>query len=974
MTEAAKRILSFFLSVALVLVCLPAARGEDLPPEPTAETVPIAEETIPVEATEEIPMEAAEEATLPAEIPCEVQTGEEPALGPGLYFGLLRTHTTLSGGHGTAEDAFSFASGTDLDFFAVTDHSNAFGENDWNDGHSAAEAATQREFTALFGYEMSWPAAMQLGHIAVFGTSASHSWEESPFSSAGTALQNFYATLASEPNAIGMFCHPSTRYGTFSDFDHYSAAADNVMQLLEVFGDSDSEDLGYVSYIRALDKGWHVAPTANPSGFGSDWGCDSDLRTVVDAASLTEDGIYDALRSRRVYATEDGDLQILFSLDGAPMGSVVKLRKVGETADLAVSLQDSTDAAIGLVEVITEGGAVLTSQRLDSGYGQLCFSLPTDHPYYFLRITQPDGDRAVTAPIWIDPKESAGISALTCETDVPVQDQETVLSLALYNGESADLTVDTIEIFADGVSLLTDTSLACVPRGTSLRHEISPSFPNIGLTRVTAVLRGSLEGSARQYEAEVNISFRRSQQVTDILMDMSHQNADVGPLTLLRQSAAESDIRILTAEAGISAETLEHTRFLVIPAPAQPFSEEFLNITAEYIRYGGSLLICGTSAASQEINRLLETLGSSLRATEESVAAQTAEDCNQASLWWQGLAQGQIYRCEEGCAIDPGDGIWLVRKEDAHVLLAQEDTTAGGSIFLSCGFPFGDDALAPSRNLWQLPSANYVLLKNMLGIGGETLPLSTIRQVLSEASDEPVRIRGYVTAGTATPWNSFPDTLYLQDESGGIAVTPFPSSDIAPGTAVEVIGSLSAQGKNPVLKYSSHKLPDVPAHRYPAKTGTWDTLFDPTLHGGELVQAEGICRDVRFRSDGTLIRCTLSDAKGHTIQVLVEDGIGSHATGKNELHRSIRKRRTVRAIGILCVDEEGIPVIRVRNCEEVVWVPDRSADIPDTSDPLIFPVLLPACAVGMILNTLGYLAGCGLYLLAKRIFSRAKRN
>lgn len=946
----------------MTLVCLPAALAEELPTEPAEEisligdkTLPpeTAEETLPSETEAETVPEPVEEETLPAEVPAEFQPPEEPAPGPGLYFGLLRAHTALSGGHGTAEDAFAFASeGDNLDFFAVTDHSNAYGDTHWADGHSAAEAASQRDFAALFGYEMSWPAAMQLGHIAVFGTSACHSWEEDAFSSAGSGLRNFYAALASEANAMGIFCHPGTQYGTFSDFDHYSAAADNVMQLLEVFDGNDASSQGYDAYIRALDKGWHIAPTANPSGFEKDWGCGSSLRTVVDAASLTEAGIFEALRSRRVYATEDSDLQILFSLDGAPMGSVIKLRKVGQTADLDLSLQDSTDAAIGLVEVITEGGAVLDQRQLDSSYGQLRFSLPAEYPYYFLRITQPDGDRAVTAPIWIDPKESVGISALECKTAVPVQDQETVLCLSLYNEESADLTVDAIEIFADGVSLFADTSLSAVPRGASIQHEISFSCPNIGQTRITAVLRGSLEGAARQYEADVNISFRRSRQVTDILMDNSHQNAPAGSLTLLHQAAAESDIRILTAGEAISPASLEQTRFLIITAPGQPFSEEFLQITAEYAGYGGSLLICGAPSASGEINRLLETLGSSLRATEESVSSGTSGDCNRDAPFWQGLSQGQIYRHGQGCAVDAGGGTWLVRNNQLQVLLAQEDTPAGGSIFLSCGFPFDDKSLAETGNLWQLPSANHVLLKNMLGIGGETLPLRTIRQVLSESPGEPVRIRGYVTVGTATACNSFPGTLYLQDETGGIAVAPFSLSGIAPGTAVEIIGTLSCQGRNPVLKYSSHKLLDAHAHRYPAKTGSWDTLFDPDLHGGELVQAEGICRDVRLRGDGTLIRCTLADAKGNTVQVLVEDGIGSPATGKNELHRSVRKGRTIRAAGILYTDTEGIPVIRVRNCEEVVWVPDRSADIPDTSDSIIPAAFLPAAAslLGIVLG------------------------
>ena len=35
------------------------------------------------------------------------------------------------------------------------------------------------------------------------------------------------------------------------------------------------------------------------------------------------------------------------------------------------------------------------------------------------------------------------------------------------------------------------------------------------------------------------------------------------------------------------------------------------------------------------------------------------------------------------------------------------------------------------------------------------------------------RIRGYVTAGTANPYNTFPGSIYLQDGSGGIEIADF---------------------------------------------------------------------------------------------------------------------------------------------------------------------------------------------------------
>ena len=100
---------------------------------------------------------------------------------------------------------------------------------------------------------------------------------------------------------------------------------------------------------------------------------------------------------------------------------------------------------------------------------------------------------------------------------------------------------------------------------------------------------------------------------------------------------------------------------------------------------------------------------------------------------------------------------------------------------------------------------------------------------------------------------------------------------------------------------------------------------------------EGECTEVRLSENGTVSDIFLKDGSGNTAHVHIEDYIFSGATGENDLHRDIRKGRKIRAMGILHIDENGDPVIRVRNCEEVVYVPPRKIYInPKTGDWLGF--------------------------------------
>ena len=938
----------------------PSSEPTETPTEPSSE--PTEAPTEPSSEPTEAPTEPTEEPTEP---PTEPTVPEEPLpKNPSLRFGQLHAHTGTAHESATVQTLFQTAAQSgNLDFFAVTEYGDSFdaacsgtlseasADPKWTSGKAAAAAVTTETFAGIFGFEMNWPERMQIGHISVFNTPGYQSWLPDAYGNPARMLKDFYAAASALPGAIGQWNHPGNQYGTFFGFENYTEAADNFLQLLEVANSASTTAAGYLSgyqyYSRALDKGWHVAPT-NSQGNG---------RTVICSQTLSESALYDAIRSHRVYATEDSDLEILYTLDGYSMGSRLKKWHVGQTAEITADLYDPTDSTIGQVEVIVDGGTVAARQTLASGCGILQFSLDPNYHYYYLRIIQPDGDVAVTAPVWMEHTENLGISDLTCETAVPVQNEAVSLVLECYNRERTDLLVESLTILADGSVIAEDTALTEIPAGSGLSHELTIQYDGIGQTEITVILSGTLNGAVRQYTQTIPLSFRQSQQVRDILIDGSHGNAGLSDLTLFTSMAAEENIRLTVADREITEAILQNCRFLVITAPAQPFAEPFLAAAAEYVRYGGNLLLCGQSAerdggaAARELNRLLEAIGSTMRFNRDAVADPMynggeetllyLNDILDSSFWCSGITEGQVYRHADGCSVFPGNGIPLVNNQTAQIrartspltVLASEEIASGGTVLAAGSLLIENAALKEPGNLWDAPYANRTISQNLLGIGDEILPLSTIRQAWEAETGTILRVRGYVTAGTANVWNHFPDTLYLQDDTGGIAVIPFAGEDIAVGTPMEITGAAEIRDGNPVLKPISWDVLNLSFYRYLPRTEDWKTLLDAGLHGGELVQAEGTCTEVLLADDGRVCAITLADTAGNLAQVLIEDCIFSGSTGKNELQETVRKGRTIRAMGILHVDPDGNPVIRVRNCAEVVYVPPRTVYInPKTGD------------------------------------------
>lgn len=923
-----RKLLCLLLTAAVLCsLLLPVFAAEPEDVLPIAETTEATDETTEPEATTEETAEATEE-TEPEETYPPFSAPYTP------YFGLLHSHTEVSSGKGTAAEAYAYADEVaGLDFFAVTDTSHSFDDHlnaaidkdasshspNWAEGVAAAEAATKEDFAAIFGYEMSWLEGRNLGHVITFNTPGFQSSGQEPYKEGSGALREYYKTLTKVPQSLSIFCHPGSYYGNFRTFKDHKAAYDNQIHLLEV---TDEMGPAWDQYDLALNAGWHVAPSASQNNHYDDWGTVNDDRTVILAEKLTRESLFDAIRSHRVYATRDKDLHLYYTLNGEDMGST--LSSV-EDPVISLTVYDPTDSAVGKVEVITESRSAVAAREVTGNYEELTIPIQGRHCYYYLKITQPDGDIAVTAPVWMEDFTDMGISTLECDTQVPIVGEEVKLELTLYNEEPVDLELTDLKVYWGEELMYEDKEPGTVPARETLVLSIPYTHPEVGEAQLRIEVTGTARGEDRSYSQTLELEVRSSQIVTGMMVDGSHGCETLDDLSGAVTLASEADM----ATTLFTEDLPRGGEILVIPGLEEEPSEAFQTGVAEFLQKGGILILWSRSEDGIYENQLLEAVGSTMRFTEPAEADSTSK-FNKEQPWCADLTRSQFFRHTGGPALEPGDGSWLVKTDKGQTVLARE--AVGGGIF-AAGCPFlEDEAMDLSDSIWAIPRANESIFRKILGTTRKVIETSTIRQTRKGKPGEVYRIKGYVTAGTANPHTIFPDTIYVQDDTGGIAVTGYTASDLKIGKAIEIMGILKEEDGNLILAMDHFRLLAEKNKKYTPDTMTCQTATSYLAHGGELVKIQGkITKRTLTKDKKGITALTVKDSDGGTANVIIESTVLSGTTGKNALAAKLKAGTSVRVIGILHRNEKGEEVIRVRDCDEVVYV--KPAKKPDTSNP-----------------------------------------
>lgn len=382
-----------------------------------------------------------------------------------VYFGNLHSHTSYSDGRATPEVAYAHARDVaGLDFLAITEHNHPDAGRIAEDPQlysgsvttslisTAGRFTENGRFIAIYGQEFS--SIGSGNHANVFEVGEVIRTNDVPNGSWDKLLNDWLPAHFDSQNAppLMLLNHPATskspqskEYGIddFSSIDAWRTKLDAHAQLINIVNGPSHDQSKPAApseseFLRYLNMGLHLAPTADQDNHRENWGSAADTRTAVIATELTKPSILAALRARHVYATEDRNLRIVATVNGQLagtrfQGTQVPVAGTGLSIEVQIN-DDDEDSAFYTIDVYADhvGGdekADVVKRFERSGNG----TFPLDgityaggDQYFFIRIEQTDDDaveidRAWLAPVWFEPNAGAEPSTgpvLTLDVDL----------------------------------------------------------------------------------------------------------------------------------------------------------------------------------------------------------------------------------------------------------------------------------------------------------------------------------------------------------------------------------------------------------------------------------------------------------------------------------------------------------------------------------------------------------------------------
>jgi hypothetical protein len=340
-------------------------------------------------------------------------------------------------------------------------------------GKSAASAynSAHGDFLALYGNE--WGVISNGGHLNLINPDALPSWEynsSNQLIGAVATIKSNYADLYATMRLrgwIGQFNHPSTsQFAIGGTGMAYNADGAEVMVLAEILNTSafstntTETETGRSNYEGAfntlLERGYKVAPATNQDNHCANWGLSFRNRTGVllpSGAALTQANFVDALKARRAFAAEDKNAQLILTGNGQVMGQTLRNSGALNLVANYASSSGGSAARVQFFEGVPRRNGTVT--QLFEGAGSYSFTPTPGEHFYYVKVTEADGDRLWSAPIWVI--QDVASSDTTAPT-VSVSESGSSGAITLSATASDNVGVTQVEFYVDGVLKGSDSS------------------------------------------------------------------------------------------------------------------------------------------------------------------------------------------------------------------------------------------------------------------------------------------------------------------------------------------------------------------------------------------------------------------------------------------------------------------------------------------------------------------------------------
>lgn len=344
------------------------------------------------------------------------------------YFGNIHAHSSYSDGNKDSSIShltrplqdFNYAKAAQhIDFYGISEHNHqAAGMTSplkYHQGLLDADSAnSDGTFAAMYG--MEWGIISGGGHVIIYGYDSLMGWNTNDYDV--YVAQNDYTNLWKKVNeksgAFAYLAHPQTTDYNNLFTNSATLMADNaIVGMAARSGPAFSTDTTYTDpdnssfiarYNDALKNGFHLGVGLDHDTHNSVFGRQTAGRLVVLAPSLTRANVLEAIRKMRFYSSDDWNTKVDFTIGNYPMGSMFA-QAGNPTISVSITDADNGDnvSSISIYYGVPGSGSTATVLHTTSNASTTTYTHTISNNttyYYYLKITQSDGDVIWTSPIW----------------------------------------------------------------------------------------------------------------------------------------------------------------------------------------------------------------------------------------------------------------------------------------------------------------------------------------------------------------------------------------------------------------------------------------------------------------------------------------------------------------------------------------------------------------------------------------------